>query len=492
MFKYLASEKLTIFWLIFHAFIGFASVNSMWPLVGWFYVLMATFIISLFRPENARFNLLVVICYTMTIEVLGRGVHANPYIPTEVGKYAGVVLFALGLVLGGPIKKISIYGVMLIFASLPGLLFSESLERKSIVFNYFGPLALFLGVIFCSRQILTFSQFKALLRITIYGIFPLACFAMFKAAEFDKIDYGVTANYEASAGSITNQVSTLMGAAIGIMALMYLSNQKMFRYQAIDLAVLGLFLVRGLLTFSRGGMISAGMAIVLLIIWPKAKSAWQDKQIRMRNVPIANLFISAILMAALVLAVNIYTNNYLLYRYQGRTEASLRSGFVRDKDRSLEQWSSGRLAIVESDLRMFLGNPFVGVGVGGSREKRHEYGGPKNHAAHVELSRMLAEHGLFGLLMVFMVFIYPFARLFGEPNNYVRSVRIVLLVMALSASFHNAMRTMITPVLFGFAFIRLIPDNYDWRSHLKQNKRLEKLRIETEKKRKLVSEAFGG
>ena len=469
MFKSLASEKHQIFWLVFHALLGYACTQSKWPIIFWVYFCFLALIFSLFNPTTARFAVLLLLGYLLGFEVLARGAKATPFIPHEMGKYSCVFLFFLGLALGGPIKRPSLYGIFLFLLSVPALLIVEGLNRKAIVFNYFGPLALFLGVMFCSKQILTFTQLKSLLRVMVYSIFSLACFAFFKASEFEKIEYGLTANFEAAGGSITNQVATLFGTAISILGLMYLSNQRLFKYKIIDLGLLAVFAVRGLLTFSRGGMLSAALALVMLIIWPKAKAKWQDSQIKMRNVPFGNLLIAFIMLFGIILAVNAYTNNFLFYRYQGKTERAIKSGFNNSVD--MEQWTSGRVTIATSDLNMFLGNPFLGVGIGQSMVVRPKYGGPAKHASHLEFTRLLGEHGFLGLIMAFLIFIYPFLRILDEPNNYIKSVRIVFLVLALSVTFHNAMRTMITPVLFAFSMIKLVPDNFNWQAQIKRTKR---------------------
>ncbi len=477
MLKFLASDKLQIFWLIFHAALGFVSVNYKWPLIAWVYLSFFSLIFSLLNPRTARFHVLLLIAYLLGFEVLARGIVAYPFLPFEMGKYASVALFGFALLLGGPIKRTNLYGIALLVLSLPALVAAEEFTRKSIVFNYFGPLAMFLGVIFCSKQILSFSQIKQLLRVMAYSIFALACFTIFRAAEFDKIVYGVSANYEAAGGTITNQVANLFGAGICIMSLMFLSNQTLFKYKALDLIILGFFIIRGLLTFSRGGMLSAAMAIALMVVWPKAQAAWQDNQIKMRSIPIGNLFIAGIVFLGMIVAVNTYTDNYLLYRYQGKTERSLQTGFTKDLD--WDQWTTGRVTIAGSDMRMFLANPILGVGIGRSMDERPRYDGPPGQTSHIEFTRLFAEHGSLGMAMAIMIFVFPFFKLWKEPNNYVRSIRIVFLVMALSATFHNAMRTLITPVFFAFSFIKLVPDNYDWRKHLTNSKKQQSIRRRT-------------
>ncbi len=454
-----------MFWLIFHAGIGFASVSSKWVLIGWFYVLLLSLVVEVFtKRTEGQMALVYFLGYAMGVEVLARGIKATPFIPDQMGKYLGVAMFGFGLALGGPIKRLSLYGVGMLVLSLPALAIAPEYTRAQIVFNYFGPLALFLGVIFCSRQIMTFVDFRSLVRVIVYSIFALACFALFKAAEFEKIEYGLTANFETSGGKITNQVATLFGTGICLMLLMFITNQRLFRFKWMDLVVLGFLLVRGLLTFSRGGMGTVLLVVFAIIIFPKAKAAWQDREIQFRQLKAGPLVIALVFLLGSFYLINEYTNNFLLYRYQGKTQRSLQTGFDQSVD--IDQVTSGRYTILMSDINMFIGNPAVGVGVGHSSVLRAEYGGPAGTAAHLEMTRLLAEHGIPGLILVIMIYIYPFAMVGSEPNNYRRLIMLVFIITALSATFHSAMRTMATPLLFAFAFINYVPTNFDWRGAL--------------------------
>jgi hypothetical protein len=469
MLRLLRDPKLQLFWFIFHAVLGFACVKSKFPLILWFYVVCINMAISVFSKKDSQYNLICFLAYIMGFEVLARGVNATPFIPHEVGKYTALLGFMVGIAMGGPIKKISLYGVGMLLLSIPGVLLMPDYYFKDIVFNYFGPAALFLGVIFCSRQIINYTQFKDLIRTMVYSIFTLACFAIFKASTFENIEYTLSANFEASGGSITNQVATLFGTAICCIIIMYLSGQRLFKYKWMDLSLLLLFTIRGLLTFSRGGMVSALLAIIIILVMPKAKAAWQDHEVRIRKLNLPAILVVGIILVGSFYFVNAMTNNYLLYRYQGQTARSINTGFSNDI--TLNQITSGRVTIFKSDLNMFMAYPALGVGVGQTKWRRPEFGGDTKSGSHIEMSRLMAEHGFFGAILVFMIFIYPFMRLLSEPNNYRRMINMVFLLMALSATFHNAMRTMITPLLFAFTHIHIVPDSYDWRAHLKSKKR---------------------
>lgn len=449
--------------------LGVVSVSSKWPLIFWYYLIILSAGVQFFTRKNLEHMMIYLLGYSLAVEVMARAIGATPFIPDQIGKYLGVVGFAFGLALGGPIKRISIYGVTMLILSVPALIVAPYDSYKPVVYNYFGLLALILGVIYCSRQIMTFKNFKELGRIIVYPVISLAVYTIFKAAQIEKIDYGLTANFESSGGRFTNQVSTLFGLAIGILALAYITKQLLFKHKLIDISLLLLFLTRGLLTFSRGGMLTAILAILIIIIFPKAKAAWQDKEVVLRRFSAGPVFAAILIVSIAFIAINSYTDNYLLYRYQGKTERSLQTGFDNSVD--IDQISSGRYSIMMSDLRMFIAYPALGVGVGYSKIERVNFGGGEGLNAHLEISRLLAEHGLPGLVLVIMIFFYPFFKAYNEPNNYRKSIMLLFLIMGLASTFHSAMRTMITPLLFAFAFINFVPTNYDWKPLLMNKKR---------------------
>ena len=216
-------------------------------------------------------------------------------------------------------------------------------------------------------------------------------------------------------------------------------------------------------------MLTAILAILIIIIFPKAKAAWQDKEVVLRRFSAGPVFAAILIVSIAFIAINSYTDNYLLYRYQGKTERSLQTGFDNSVD--IDQISSGRYSIMMSDLRMFIAYPALGVGVGYSKIERVNFGGGEGLNAHLEISRLLAEHGLPGLVLVIMIFFYPFFKAYNEPNNYRKSIMLLFLIMGLASTFHSAMRTMITPLLFAFAFINFVPTNYDWKPLLMNKKR---------------------
>jgi hypothetical protein len=196
-------------------------------------------------------------------------------------------------------------------------------------------------------------------------------------------------------------------------------------------------LFQGLLTLSRGGILVGAIALSIFVFrqFSALKAGMRSK--------IIFGFILIVIGSVLVFSIaDDITGGILSLRYQGETAGTL-SG---SKERSLNQLTSNRYNIMIEDLILWVDsfpNFLFGVGFGVSQQIR---GGELNGvASHVELSRLLAEQGVLGII----IFIYLFtigARLLKGKSDF-KDLQIALFVLAMLTTFHAAMRTFVTPVL---------------------------------------------
>jgi O-antigen ligase len=113
---------------------------------------------------------------------------------------------------------------------------------------------------------------------------------------------------------------------------------------------------------------------------------------------------------------------------------------------------SNRDKVVEADWQLFLDNPISGIGVGlGAEERRAFVGVPT--AAHTEFTRLLAEHGMLGvlaLLLLAMMSAHQFLK--SRRNAAMRAVVLCFTLWSLLSTTHSAMRIAAIPLIFGLAF----------------------------------------
>jgi O-antigen ligase len=150
----------------------------------------------------------------------------------------------------------------------------------------------------------------------------------------------------------------------------------------------------------------------------------------------------------LLIGIFIYVNNLsqgnLLLRYEGITQNSEKF----DETKLL----SGRNIIMAQDIDLFIQNPILGIGVGESELFHVE-----NQPAHTEYTRMLSEHGIFGLVaLVFLLILV--SKEFLQKDDLNKKILISLFITSAMVSMtHNATRVGINVMPIGIAFLTIAP-----------------------------------
>jgi O-antigen ligase len=250
------------------------------------------------------------------------------------------------------------------------------------------------------------------------------------------------ANFGASGGYGPNQVSTLLGLGVLITGFVYLWKLPPLINRRTDLLLMILFAVRALLTFSRGGLLVAILIVVL---------AYLSMLIIQRRLSAGRIFslgLFGILIVAVSFSVNSITGGALLQRFKGETYATSRG--LEKKDAS--SISSGRSDILRTDIEMFLDYPIFGVGLGVSNQLRPEYG--YNNNSHIEQSRLLAEHGLFGFVFLLCLIFFPLSAYFSRKGLN-QSILLIFTLLAFLTMAHSATRLAMVGLYFGFGFIKI-------------------------------------
>jgi O-antigen ligase len=116
--------------------------------------------------------------------------------------------------------------------------------------------------------------------------------------------------------------------------------------------------------------------------------------------------------------------------------------------------STGRNTIAGADLQIWLENPFFGVGPGESKVEHALY--YRKIATHTEYTRLLAEHGLFGLaagLLLLAMAAQRFRQIGRLRNINTKAMLAPMVVWALLYMLDKAMRLVAPAFTFGLSFI---------------------------------------
>lgn len=368
----------------------------------------------------------------------------SPFIPYEMGKY----LFFLLLVIGVFRYKTSTWPAFLMFILLlPGALIdlSGKVSFLDILFNFLGPINVALSILFFQGKRMTKNMLLEHLKLILLPLISVWAHAVFKAPDIGDVEFELGANSITSGGFGSNQVSTGLGLAAFLVFIFWINRWRLSGYRWLDTSMLIVFTLQGLLTFSRGGMVTGFLGIFVVLYFLRSATSAQIKHYQL--VRIGKYLLPAVLLiASSFYVVNRLTDGMLLLRYQGETKGTI-SG---TKEKSLSTITSGRFDIFIGDFELWLDDPIFGVGVGASKYLRERMTGV---VAHVELSRLFAEHGLLGLCY-FIILIYYGLKLWrAHPNPAIRGILIALFVVGAFTSFHAAMRTFVSPMMIGLSML---------------------------------------
>jgi hypothetical protein len=370
--------------------------------------------------------------YITGAEVLWRMTGAQSF--WETGKYGVAAIFIVAMVRHWRVKP-SIFPVLYFLLLLPStfltfhnLPLDES--RRELSFNLSGPFALMVAGAFFSQ--LSLSR-ENLLRIFIALIGPIigvAAIAFFGIATAEEIVFTAESSHAASGGFGPNQVSSILGLGALASFLILLDKDVGLRLKILCGGVMLFLAAQGALTFSRGGLYNVAGAIILTSFF-----LLKDSRTRIQ-------FVLAILLVSAVAYFIIFP------RLDSFTEGALSARF---EDTS----TSGREELARADLEIWFDNFIFGVGPGVATEHRSEVS--HTGIAHTEFTRLLAEHGLYGLVALFVIVGTAARSLFKARTARERALIVAIAGWSSLYMLNAAMRLVAPSIMFGLAFAYFMP-----------------------------------
>ncbi len=342
----------------------------------------AVFVIGLYWAAKPKYRLervALAIAYLVGAEVLWR--MAKVPVFWEFGKYGPCVIAIVALIRRNhyTIPKIPLaYFLLLVPACVLTFLQTDFAEARDIISSQMsGALFLLIACWFFAHTEVNQPQLRRLLFALIIPLLSVAFATLFFTVTAEEIHFGGESNFATSGGFGPNQISSMLGMGTFVAVACLLIFQNSTKY-GICLALAAIFFTsQSVLTFSRGGIYNAigGILVIALI-------GLQQPSVTLRRLaPIAGLVL--VFLAFVFPVMNQFTGGTLLERFE-------------------DTGTSQRTEIAGSDVQLFWENPVFGVGVGASYDLRLAYLDRKA-MSHTEFSRMLSEHGIFGVLSLVMM-----------------------------------------------------------------------------------------
>ena len=399
------------------------------------------------KNNDRDFQALTLLIYIVALEVLFRMKSSGSMY--DIGKYA-IIYFCI---LGFSFKRISLkawpyFLILLLF--IPGIVltvntfFFEIDVRKKIMFNLLGPFSLVCASLYTYDKNITLNKFNELLYVMTGPLISiLAAVIIYTPSNREEVFENTSSNFATSGGFGPNQISVILGLGAFVFFIQFFFNRKEKLYSYLSLFLFFLFAYRGLITFSRGGMMTS-LAMVLTFCYIVYKL--MNKESRSKFTGVFSLLFGLTILAWLFTSYQ--TGGMIDKRYNNQDAAG----------RFKESRLSGREDIMETDLNYFYENPVFGVGPGISGIMREDIG-LYGAQAHSEPTRLLAEHGSFGLIILFLLVFVPIIKYFRFRQFHHIYFFPFLIFWGLTIN-HAATRIVAPGVLYALCLLNVyIPNN---------------------------------
>jgi len=377
--------------------------------------------------KNLR-NVTAIIAYLVGCEVLWRMTKVSPF--WEFGKFAslGILFVALARVKWRKNRGLALgyFGLLLPSVAMTLMTIPLGEAREHLSFNLSGPLLITVSVLFFSNIRLTVEElrtaFFALIAPTV-GIATL-CYVMASKA---RLEFFNASNDYASGGFGANQVSAVLGLATMFLLFLTFERRLAWRFRVPLLLLAIIFATQAVLTFARGGVALAFAGTCTALFFMLRGNA------RARaSIIVVSMLLSLVGKFVIEPELDDLTEGKLAVRYS-----------------TIE--STGRDAFAKSEISMFMENPVFGVGPGVGYYYRAERE-LRQGASHTEYTRMIGEHGLFGILSLVCLVALGVRAIRGTREVSARALASAMVVWAGLFLAIYGTRVAAVAFVFGLAF----------------------------------------
>ncbi|RVT75902.1 O-antigen ligase domain-containing protein [Flavobacterium sufflavum] len=406
--------------------IGIAVIIFYMPFLSKIYALL----ISVFgfyyiiKKNNKDNEVLYVSAYLVGAEVFLRMTGGN--LNNEYVKVVVSLLMLLGFVLSGFSKSSIVYWLYFLLL-IPAVFITMTNQdvnvevRKAITFNISGPICLGLCALYCYRRRLAYSQLQNVVILFGLPIIAVLVYLLLFNPSVRDVVRGTQSNFATSGGYGPNQVATILGLGMFVFFCQLIFMSKSRRMMALNVFLFVITSYRAIVTFSRGGVITGFAMIVFMLIAAYLFSNSSGKR-KLKWI----VFVSGILALSIWSYSVVQTSGLITKRYANQDATG------REKKDRL----GGREVIMGTELTLFKENPVLGVGIGMGKSYREQMLG-QEVASHNEITRLLSEHGMFGLFILLILLITPVILFL---NNYQNIYFFSFYVFWLLTINHAAMR----------------------------------------------------
>jgi O-antigen ligase len=432
-------ESFYLYLVLFHVFIGLLIYFVPFTAKLYGYSIFISGLYFVIKTQNRNHEVLIIAAYITGSEVLLRMTAGN--ISYEFSKYGVMIFVFIGMYFSGFSKSATPYWVFLLLL-IPSVVIStfvldfDTNVRTTIAFNISGPVCLAIASLYTYRRKITLEQVNNILLSMGLPIISCMVYLTLYTPDIRDVITGTGSNFETSGGFGPNQVATFLGLGMFIFFSRIILESRSKFLVILNLIIVFNISYRGMVTFSRGGMITGFLMIVLLLVFLYFKSNYRGK-VKL------NYIIVIITMAMLSIwgYTSLQTGGLINKRYANQDAAG----------RAKESKFTGREDIAQNEINTFLENPIFGVGVGKGVEVREAETGVFV-LSHDEITRMLAEHGTLGIFALLILFFTPLILYLENSFNMFLLCFVAFWFLTIN---HAAMRTAVPAFVYSLSLLNV-------------------------------------
>lgn len=390
--------------------------------------------------ENKKtYEVLKACAYFVGAEVFFRTTRGA--ISYEAGKYLVILFILMGMFYRGLSGKGYPYFIYLMFLIPSIFVASTTLSfdanfRTNIAFVLSGPVCLGLAALYCYDKHISFKQMSHILLFMLLPIIAHTVYVYFYAPDLRDVLTNTASNRAAAGGFGSNQVASILGLGMFILGVRIFINSPTLALKLLNIILFVFISYRAVVTLSRGGVITAILciAIFLIMYFFQAKP-----KVRNQVMGAFVLFLGGVAMAWVISSNQ--SSGMVDKRYANQNAAGVEK----------EDITTGRKQLFMEELEGFITNPFFGIGSSRAKDQRIEEDG-QGVTSHNELSRTLAEHGIFGIMMLLILLFKPLdIRAKNKQNYYFYA----LLAFWFATINHSSMRIAAPAFIYGLALLNV-------------------------------------
>jgi len=373
----------------------------------YFFIALFYFLHRIINSPNhlKTFEVLKACAYFVGAEILLRMTKGS--ISYEAGKYLVIVFMIMGMFYKGLSGKGYPYFMYLIFLVPSIFVASTTLSfdanfRTNIAFVLSGPVCLGIAALFCYDKKVNIRQLHKILLYLVLPIIANTAYIFIYNPSVRDVLSGTGSNRSASGGWGANQVATILGLGMFVMAVRLFTKSPSIGLKVLNLVIFSAISFRAIVTFSRGGVITAVIAIIAFLGMYYLKVSRKKKN---DIVKISLLFMFTVVATWVISSSQ--TDGYVDLRYANKDHLGREKSDV----------TTGRGQLFEEELAGFMENPFFGIGSSRAKDQRIELDG-QGVTSHSETSRLLAEHGMFGVIILLILIFKPLYLRSTNKKNY--------------------------------------------------------------------------